>query len=95
MLLFTPLAAQDLEDIADYIAQDNPARALSFVAELQAQCQTIARQPALYRLRSDLLPNVRSCAYGNYVIFFQSLEKQVTVVRILHGTRDLPAAFSG
>jgi toxin ParE1/3/4 len=53
MLLFTPLAAQDLEDIADYIAQDNPVRALSFVAELQAQCQTIARQPMLYRLSSS------------------------------------------
>ena len=35
-LLITPLAEQDLETIADYIANDNPARALSFVRELRA-----------------------------------------------------------
>lgn len=40
-LAFTPLAEQDLEAIADYIAADNPTRALSFVRELRAQCQRI------------------------------------------------------
>jgi len=35
-LLITPLAAFDLEEIGDYIAQDNPFRAASFVAELRA-----------------------------------------------------------
>lgn len=30
-LLLTPLAGQDLEEIGDYIAQDNPTRAHSFV----------------------------------------------------------------
>lgn len=35
-LLITPLAAYDLEEIGDFIAQDNPVRAGSFVAELCA-----------------------------------------------------------
>lgn len=30
-----PLAEQDLEAIGDYIARDNPRRALSFVHELR------------------------------------------------------------
>ena len=34
-LLITPLAAFDLEEIGDYIAQDNPIRAGTFVAELR------------------------------------------------------------
>ena len=33
-VLFTPLAETDLEDIGDYVAQDNPARALSFIQEI-------------------------------------------------------------
>ncbi|MGP1276409.1 MAG: type II toxin-antitoxin system RelE/ParE family toxin, partial [Caulobacterales bacterium] len=32
---FSPAAERDLEEIADYIAQDNPRRALSFIAELR------------------------------------------------------------
>jgi plasmid stabilization system protein ParE len=34
-LRFSPAAERDLEEIADYIAQDNPQRALSFVVELR------------------------------------------------------------
>ena len=33
----SPLAERDLETIGDYIAADNPSRALSFIAELRAQ----------------------------------------------------------
>ena len=44
-VLFTPLAETDLEDIGDYIAQDNPARALSFIQEIRAQCQKIGKSP--------------------------------------------------
>jgi toxin ParE1/3/4 len=33
-LLITPMAARDLEEIGDYIAQANPIRAGSFMAEL-------------------------------------------------------------
>ena len=35
-MLITPLAAFDLGEICDYIAQDNPIRAGTFVAELRA-----------------------------------------------------------
>lgn len=92
-LLLTPLAEQDLEEIADHIAQDNPTRALSFVQELEAQCHKISLNPAGYRRRPELSSDVRSCAYGNYVIFFESSEEAVTIIRILHGARDIPAEF--
>ena len=92
-LAFTPLAEQDLEAIADYIAADNPVRALSFVRELRAQCQRISLNPPGYRLRSELGDGIRSCAHGHYVIFFDSDPDAVVIVRILHGARDVPAAF--
>lgn len=40
-LLITPLAVFDLEEIGDYIAQDNPIRAGTFVAELRAHCNDV------------------------------------------------------
>ncbi len=92
-LAFTPLAEHDLEAIADYIAADNPKRALSFVRELRAQCQRITLNPSGYRLRSELGDGIRSCAHGHYVIFFESEPDAVVIVRILHGARDIPTAF--
>ncbi len=70
-LLITPLAAQDLEEIGDFIAQDNPQRASSFISELRMQCKKICLNPAGYRLRPELTNNLRSCAHGNYVIFLK------------------------
>jgi toxin ParE1/3/4 len=93
-LLITPLAARDLEEIADYIALDNPNRAGSFVAELRAHCQKICLNPLGYRRRPELSDNLRSCAHGKYVIFFESTTQQVTIIRILHGARDIPDIFN-
>lgn len=92
-LLFTPLAKEDLESIADYIAADNPRRALTFVMALRQQCERIALNPPGYRLRPELGVGIRSCAYGHYVIFFETSSSDLTVVRILHGARDLPTQF--
>ena len=92
-LAFTPLAEQDLEAIADYIAADNPVRALSFVRELRTQCQRITLNPPGYRLRPELGDRIRSCAHGHHVIFFESNSDVVVIVRILHGAGDIPAVF--
>ena len=92
-LRFTALAEHDLESIADYIATDSPRRATSFVQELRGLCRRIAHNPRAYRARPDLGRGIRSCVHGRYVIFFEASAGNVTVVRILHGARDLPTLF--
>jgi toxin ParE1/3/4 len=92
-LSFSPLAEQDMESIGDYIAADSPARAVSFVLELRQQCQRIARNPLGYRARPELGAGLRSCAHGRYVVFFEVQADAITIVRILHGARDLAAAL--
>lgn len=93
-LIITPLAERDIEDIGDYIAEGNPQRAITFVAELHEQCDKIATQPQIYSLRKELGGNIRSCSYGNYVIFFQEMGQQVSIVRVLNASRDIQAQFS-
>ena len=92
-LEFLPQAENDLEMIGDFIAQDSPSRALSFVRELRAQCVKITRSPRGYRQRPELQKNLRSCAYGNYVIFFTEDGALVQIMRILHGAMDIKAQF--
>ena len=91
--LISPLAAQDMEAIGDYIAQDNPHRAITFIAELRSQCDKIAISPKACRSRPDLGNNIRSSAYGNYVIFFQDALEGLCIVRVLHGAMDAGSRF--
>nr|WP_282562126.1 type II toxin-antitoxin system RelE/ParE family toxin [Providencia stuartii] len=86
----SPLAVQDLESIGDWIAKDNPIKALSFIEELYQKWDS----PTLYAERPEILPGLRSCAYGRYLLFFRVLEAEVRIERILHGSRDIPAHFS-
>lgn len=91
----SPLAERDLEAIGDYIAEDNPLKALTFIDEIRVQCEKIARAPQAYRVRPELAQGLRSCALGNYVIFFIATKSHLTVVRVLHGAMDIPARFPG
>jgi toxin ParE1/3/4 len=59
-LAFSQQAEIDLEDIGDYIARDNPLRALSFVRELREQCRRIAETPLAFPARSELGKGLRS-----------------------------------
>lgn len=93
-ILFSPLAERDLEEIGDYIARDSPRRALSFIVELRAQCSKIAIAPQAYRPRPELGEGIRSCAHGNYVIFFHEGQSGLNIVRILHGSMDIEARFA-
>lgn len=92
-LEISPLAEEDLEAIGDYIAVDSVARARTFIRELRTHCLRIALNPLAYRLRPELGENIRSCAIGHYVIFFVVAKNEITVVRVLHGARDIPAVF--
>ena len=93
-LVLTLLAEQDLEEIGDYIAQDHPRRALSFVRELRKHCEKIASNPAGYRRRLELADDIRSCTHGHYVIFFVATPDKLKIVRVLHGARDIANEFS-
>jgi toxin ParE1/3/4 len=84
-------AAVDLEEIGDYIAADNPVRALSFVRELRDHFHRIAKAPLAYAQRPELGDGVRSCTHGNYLILFIPDESEVLVVRVVHGRRELAA----
>ena len=88
-LVITPLAEIYIEEIGDYIAEDNPNRAVSFIIELRSRFRQIALSPKAYRLRHELGDNTHSCAHGNYVIFFSHDGQDVRIERVMHGAHNL------
>ena len=51
-------------------------------------------QPMMGRARDELAPGVRSFPFGRYVVFYLPLDGGIDVVRVLHGARDIDAAFN-
>lgn len=72
---------RDLEEIANYIAQDSPRHAVSLVRRLRAAFIDIARQPQLYRLRSELASDARIAPIGSYLILFRIRDSTVRIER--------------
>ena len=89
------MAELDLEEIADFIALDNPRRALSFVRELRERCQKITWFPEAIQLRPLLGEGIRLVPYGHYVICYTLQPGEVRIERIIAGERNLPDLFGG
>ena len=83
----------DLEDIGDWIAEDNPRRAVTFVQELRNAFRKIGDGPLLYQLRPDIGDDARLAVVGRYVILFRIDDQVVRIERVVYGGRDLPPLF--
>lgn len=90
----TSLANDDLVEIALRIAKDNPDAANAWLDSVDQKCRLLATMPEMGRLRPELIPEIRSWAVGDYVLFYQAVHEGIVVVRVLHGSRDLPSLFA-
>ncbi len=99
-VVFQDDASQDLNDIADYIGEDNPRASVRFLKAIRKATVRIAAQPgigsprdygnpALIGLRVVLIPGFRS-----YGIYYLTTADGIIVLRILHGARDLDSIFA-
>ena len=89
-----PRAAQDLDDIRLYIAQDSPIAALNTMERFHEVFRRIAQFPMMGRARPELAAQLRSFPVGNYLIFYRPTSGGVDISRILHGSRDIEALFA-
>lgn len=92
-VVFSRLAEADLEAIGDYIAADNPKKAVAFIKKMQRRCDALATAPDAHPLRPELLDGVRACIHGKYIIFYRHIGREIVIDRILHGARDIAGLF--
>jgi plasmid stabilization system protein ParE len=83
----------DLDEIAAFIADDNPGRAVTFIQDIRAKFRVIQRTPLLYQLRPDIGEEARMATVGHYAILFRVMETVVRIERVVYGGRDLPEVF--
>jgi toxin ParE1/3/4 len=88
-----PLAAADILDIWDHIAEDSLDQADRWIDKLDEKFGILATQPLMGRAREELTADLRSFPFGRYVIFYMPVQDGIDVVRVLHSARDVDAAF--
>jgi toxin ParE1/3/4 len=81
-------------EIADYIGTDNPARAFTFVEELEERCAVLGKSPLAARRLPQLGDDAHILPYQNYVIIYRDLPAEVSITRIIHGARDIIALIA-
>jgi toxin ParE1/3/4 len=93
-IVISEAAYGDLGKIGDWIARDNPERALTFTGELIDRCGELLPHPERFvevRRYSGL--SLRKRAYKGYLIFYWIQPEQIEVHRIVHGSRDWASLF--
>lgn len=88
-------ADQDISDIYDYtLLEFGDDQAIAYLADLEPILLKLVKFPELGRERTAIRAGLRSSAYQNHVIFYRILETHIRVVRVLHGSRDLPSTLA-
>jgi len=88
-----PLAERDLVEIWAYIAADSDAFADAMLDRIEEKLLLLADRPKLGRARPELRAELRSFTVGNYVLFYEPDDTGITLVRVLHGARDIGREF--
>ena len=92
---FLTAVRQDFRDIAAYLAEASGSANVGrgFARRLRERCHgSAALQATVGRPRPELRADIRSCPYGEYVIFFRYSEDSFEVARILERHRDIGVA---
>ena len=86
---FTRRALSDLESIGDWIAQDNPQRAVTFVEELEGTCIKLAHASRAFPLVAGFESlGIRRRAYRSYIILYRLVGDVIEILHVVHGARD-------
>jgi toxin ParE1/3/4 len=90
---FTDAAVKDLDDICEYIGQQNLKAASRLFDTIRKKCKLVANFPNMGKSYSKLSVNLRGFVVEDYVIFYYPRKDGIDIVRIISGYRDLESLF--
>lgn len=92
----TPSAEADIAEIWDYIAQDSPGNADTFLLALEEQIASLERLPERCPRISEneiLGTAYRHLIHGSYRTIFRIAGSRVIILRVIHSARLLDTSF--
>ena len=100
-IFITPKASHDLDEIYNFIAQNNPDTALQFFDAARQTFNQLAKNPGIgtiYEVSKPELQGLRKWRvkrFDKYMIFYRYSDDLVEIVRILYAGRDISVILEG
>ncbi len=91
-ILWSPLSIERLEEISDYIAQDNIPAANKFIDDVFLKVEALKGNIEIGRVVPELLGHskIREMIFGNYRIIYRYDDKMISVLTVHHFKQILP-----
>ena len=87
------LASQDLNEIADYFAENNLEAGERFFRAFNRKCQQLVAFPNSGKSYAEIRSNLRGISLEGYVIFYRVLDEGIEILRVVSGRRNFPSLF--
>lgn len=87
------LASQDLNQIADYFAENNLEAGDRFFRAFNRKCQQLVEFPNSGKSYEVIHPGLRGLPLDGYVIFYRLLDDGIEILRVVSGRRHFPSLF--
>ena len=87
---WTLTAADDVRLLEEWIARDSPLNSVDFTDRLIGSVEKLADSPLLGRIVPEFTQDrLRELIFRGYRIVYSVEESFVTVLRVIHGARDM------
>jgi toxin ParE1/3/4 len=85
---------QDIDEIINYTeAEYGFDQAVKYLGELEEVFIQLIQNPKLGKKREEVKRGLRSISKGEHTIFSRVMSDRIRIVRVLHGSRDIPKHF--
>ncbi len=92
---WTLIAAEDVRLLEDWIARDSPLNAVDFTDRLVKSVEKLGTAPLLGRVVPEFRDErIREIIFRRYRIVYSHISDRVSILRVVHGARDLAALLS-
>ena len=89
-VIWTEVAWNDLEAVAEYIARDSAYYAAAFVHEVREAARSLTHLVVRGRVVPEFRdPHIRELFVRDYRLIYQTDQRRVHVLAFIHGARDL------
>lgn len=92
-IVWTEPARQDLREIFEYIAEENPNAARALLAEIKKRAILLEDNPQLGRLGRVEGTRELVLAGTHYILPYRFKERQVQILAVFHTSRKWPEIF--
>ena len=86
-------ASKDLDQISQYFLSQNVEAGDRLFQEFNRKCRNLVEFPNLGRSYEEILPSLRGIPLNGYIIFYEVIGDDVTILRIVSGRQNLQELF--